>query len=320
MLKNRKVTAKNILFLVVLKSLPFSQNFVYKNEHAFLSIRINKGACDMKKFKHRRLPLSKKFKSKKQSYGVFKPQSIPFFLSIKNNLPNKYLLLFLLIFIIFCYGFWKVDKAFSPTIMKYSEKETKRIASLVINDAYESASNNLEGQQIIIHDVDENGKSAIRTNTFLINKIISSTTKRVEENISKVENGDLSFISLPKSELKQLKKDDKGFYLDVPIGVATNTTLLSKVGPTIPVRFSVVGDAIANVTTDVKPFGFNNSVVDVIMDIEVNMNVIIPFSSKTTKVKVQVPIASEIIEGEVPSFLPYTSNQLAPNQSTKDKK
>ncbi|GGI15941.1 sporulation protein YunB [Gottfriedia solisilvae] len=273
----------------------------------------------MKKFKHKRVP-GNRFITKKKSQGVFKSnsfKSIPVLQSFRKKLPNKYVVIVLLLFILGCYGFWKVDKIFSPTILKYSEKQTKRIANLVINEAYESASKELEGQDIIIRDVDQNGKTVISTNTYLINKIIGSTTSNVEENIRRVEQGDLSFLSLSKSELKKMKSDNEGFYIDVPIGVMTNTVLLGKLGPTIPVRFSVVGDAVANVSQKVKPFGFDNSVVEIIMNVEVNMNVIIPFTSKSTKVKVQVPIASEIIDGEVPSYIPFAPNQTTPNTTNK---
>lgn len=274
----------------------------------------------MKKFKHRRVPGKRIFQTKKKSYGAFKVSSVPMFQSLRKKLPNKYVVILLIVISLFCYGFWKIDKIFSPTILKYSEKQTKRIASLVINEAYESASEELKDQDIIIHETDENGKKIITTNTYLINKIIGSTTKHVEENIRRVEHGDLSFLSLSKSELKKMKNDDEGFYLDVPIGVVTNTVLLGKLGPTIPVRFSVVGDAVANVSQEVKPFGFDNSVIEIIMHVEVNMNVIIPFTSKSTKVNVQVPIASEIIDGEVPSYIPFApNNQTTPN-STPSKK
>mgnify|MGYP001042581213 CR=1 FL=1 len=272
----------------------------------------------MKKFKHRRVPNSKFFVTRRKSHGVFKTSTIPIFQSIRKKLPNKFVVIGIILLIFTLYAFWKIDQIFSPTILKYSEKQTKRIASLVINEAYESASQELKGQDIIIRDVDENGKAVISTNTYLINKIIGSTTQHVEENIRRVENGDLSFLSLSKSEMKKMKSDNEGFYLKVPIGVVTNTVLLGKLGPTIPVRFSVVGDAVASVSQEVKPFGFDNSVVEIIMHVEVNMNVIIPFSTKSTKVKVEVPIATEIIDGEVPSYIPFTPNtQQTPSKSDK---
>ncbi|MEH7512894.1 sporulation protein YunB [Gottfriedia acidiceleris] len=262
----------------------------------------------MKRFKYRRVPNNKFFVSKRKSFSGYKTGSTQITQSIRNIFPNKYVVISIVLLFFSFYAFWQIDKIFSPTILKYSEKQTRRIASLVINEAYESASKELQGQDIIIRDVDENGKAVISTNTYLINKIIGSTTQHVEENIRRVENGDISFLSLSKSEMNKMKADHDGLYLKVPIGVVTNTVLLGKLGPTIPVRFSVVGDAVANVTQEVKPFGFDNSVVEIIMNVEVNMNVIIPFSTKSTKVKVQVPIATEIIDGEVPSYIPFTPN------------
>lgn len=274
----------------------------------------------MKRFKYRRVPKNRFFVTKRRSIGAFKNGATQVTQSIRNILPNKFIVISIVLLFFSLYAFWEIDKIFSPTILKYSEKQTSRIASLVINEAYESASKELQGQDIIIRDVDENGKAVISTNTYIINKIISSTTQHVEENIRRVENGDISFLSLSKSEMKKMKADQDGFYLKVPIGVVTNTVLLGKLGPTIPVRFSVVGDAVANVTQEVKPFGFDNSVVEIIMNVEVNMNVIIPFSTKSTKVKVQVPIATEIIDGEVPNYIPFTPNTQQASPSTNGKK
>ncbi|WP_180233033.1 sporulation protein YunB [Bacillus sp. AFS055030] len=275
----------------------------------------------MKRFKYRRVPKRKLFVSKRKSFGGFKTGSTTKITqSIRNLFPNKFVVISIVLLFFSLYAFWEIDKILSPTILKYSEKQTKRIASLVINEAYESASKELQGQEIIIRDIDENGKAVISTNTYLINKIIGSTTKQVEENIRRVENGDISFLSLSKAEMEKMKADNDGFYLKVPIGVVTNTVLLGKLGPTIPVRFSVVGDAVANVTQEVKPFGFDNSVVEIIMNVEVNMNVIIPFSTKSTKVKVEVPIATEIIDGEVPNFIPFTQDTQQTPSTIKGKK
>ncbi|PEL12040.1 sporulation protein YunB [Bacillus sp. AFS017336] len=274
----------------------------------------------MKKFKYRRVPKKKIFVSKNKSLVGFKLGPTQIFQSINKVLPNKYVVISIVFLIFSIYSFWKIDKMFSPTILKYSEKQTRRIASSIVNEAYESASKELKGQDIIVRDVDGNGKEVISTNTYLINKIIGSTTRHVEENIRRVENGDLSFLSLSSAEKKKMKTDHDGLYLKVPIGVVTNTVLLGKLGPTIPVRFSVVGDTVANVSQKVKPFGFNNSVVEIIMNVEVNMNVIIPFSTKSTKVKVEVPIATEIIDGEVPNYIPFTPNTKQIPSITNGKK
>jgi sporulation protein YunB len=240
----------------------------------------------------------------------------------KKFVQNKLMVSLLLIVAVLIFSFWQLDRLFSPTIMKYAEMQTNRIASLVVNEAFHEAAKSLKDQTIIQVDQDENGKiTLVGLNSYVISDIVSKTTKQVEKNIERVERGDLSFLTLSQYDLERMKRDKKGFYFEVPLGVITKTALLSNSGPTIPVRFSVIGDVKSNVHDDVKSYGLNNSQLKVVMDVEVNLQVIIPFSSKITTVKVQIPLDTKLIPGDVPNFFPYGSTQnLYPNNSSENKK
>jgi sporulation protein YunB len=283
-----------------------------------LAYPLARGLVMVKRFKGRTIKRKNTYFRKPSSSSYTRSPSIYQGRKEKKSLLNKFMVTSFLIVAVLIFLFWQLDRMFSPTIMNYAEMQSKRIASLIINDAYQEAAKNLKDQSILQIDHDENGKiTSVGYNSYAISDIVSKTTKAVEKNIERVQRGDLSFLSLSQSDLEKMKKDKKGFYFDVPLGIITNTALLSNSGPTVPVRFSVIGDVQSNVHEDVKSYGINNAQVKVMMDVEVNLQVIIPFNTKITTVKVQVPLDTKLIPSEVPNFLPYGSQNLYPNNSSK---
>ncbi|MBB5324360.1 sporulation protein YunB [Anoxybacillus tepidamans] len=225
----------------------------------------------------------------------------------RGPLPFRYL--FLLTFVLFmmstAVSLWIINKGIEPTLMRIAEKETKRIANLVINSAINQqiTEDDLDVKDLITVQQDTYGNiSSIDFNGAVVSRILAKTTNRVQKNLKAASQGKLHELEVPDIEIETNGLKNDGIIYYIPIGQATNNALLGNLGPRVPVRFYVIGDVISDVKKTIQPFGINNALVEIAVHIEVNVQVVIPFATKPATVSTDIPIAMRIIQGEVPNF------------------
>ncbi len=243
---------------------------------------------------------------------AFKRQS----LLPSGPLPTKYVLLISLGFFIVStiLAIWIVNKAIEPTLLKYAESETKKMASVVINKAIEESIAKNKDLNDVITEIPKEGEEisveGIRFNTEIINRFRADTTMRIQEALREIEAGDLSSVDY-LSTSKDGKNGD-GIIHEVPLGKVTNNALLGNMGPDIPVEIHAVSDVQSDVKTTLEPYGINNALIKVVLFVEVNAQVVVPFASKPTKITTDVPIAMRTTSGQVPSYYNGSGNGAGP--------
>ncbi|WP_409978193.1 sporulation protein YunB [Anoxybacteroides tepidamans] len=225
----------------------------------------------------------------------------------RGPLPFRYLFLLTFVFFILstAASLWIINKGIEPTLMQIAERETRRIANLVINSAINQqiAEDDLDTKNLIITQQDASGKvSSINYNSVVVNRILAKTANRVQKNLKAASQGKLHDIEVPDVEIQTNGVKNEGIIYYIPVGQATNNALLGNLGPRVPVRFYIVGDVVSDVKTKIEPFGINNALVKIFVHIQVNVQVVIPFATKPTSVATDIPIAMQVIPGQVPNF------------------
>ncbi len=69
----------------------------------------------------------------------------------------------------------------------------------------------------------------------------------------------------------------------VPFGRVTDNVLLGHLGPDIPIDFTTIGHVNTDIKQKIEPHGINNTAIQIIMEMEVTLQVIIPFHTKEIK-------------------------------------
>lgn len=223
----------------------------------------------------------------------------------KGPLPFRYVILLTFVFFIFstATGLWVVNTTLKPTLMKYAESETRKIATLVINNAInKKIASGMELDKIIESVPGQEGMSKL--NAKIVNQVKAETTNLVQKNLTDIESGNLSEIELITDvEFEKNKKShSEGIVYSVPLGKTTNNVLLGNIGPQIPIQFSAIGDVSSDVKTQIKDFGINNAYLQVYVHFKVNVQVIIPFATRVTTITENVPVAMFLLKGNVPQF------------------
>ena len=225
---------------------------------------------------------------------AFRPRTSRF---RKGPLPFRYVLLisFAIFILLTVQGLWLVNRSIQPTLMKYAEMQTKRTATVVMTKAVKDrVAQGINVDSLMKVQTDKNGKVAtMDVNTEEVNQILTSTTTYIEKYLHQAEQGDTKALGLP---------EDGGILLSVPLGRITDNALLGNLGPDIPIKFTTIGDVYTNIKQDFEAHGINSTAIKIVMEIEVTLQVIIPFHTKEVTVKQDIPIATRIIQGEVPGY------------------
>lgn len=225
-------------------------------------------------------------------------------------LPFHYVLLLTVVFftISTSIGLWIVNKGIKPTLISYAETQTRKVAPMVINKAVREIIPNVKNlDEVIIPD--SAGGNAKSFDVEIINKLASDIATAIQRNIKTAERGNLQLLETEADVEIDIEKSmlGEGIVYSVPIGQATNNALLGNLGPRIPIKFTVIGDVQTNVITNVEQYPINNIFITVSIQIQVNMQIIIPFSTNTAVVEQEIPVAIGYYPGDVPQFYNWGS-------------
>lgn len=232
------------------------------------------------------------------------------FISKKSNLI---VLIVILLFIGVIWLFSFFNKKFTPIIMDYAEIQAGRIATLVINQAITKEVTNeidIEDLFIVIKD-DEGNIKSMDFNPLAVNKMLSAVTSNVQLYLRNLENGNLDEIGLADSSLSGYNTDKlkEGIIYEVPSGIAFGNSILYNIGPKIPVKISLIGDIVSNIDTKITSYGINNALIEIIVNISVVEQVMLPYASKKVTVSTNVPVAIKLVQGNVPNY--YLSGDVS---------
>lgn len=229
--------------------------------------------------------------------------------------------LFIIIFILFVGAlyitFSYINKKITPTLINYAEIELKRFSNLVINRAVSEVINeDLKVDELLIIGKDNNDEiKTIDFNPIFVNRLLTIITSNIQKNLKNIVKGNLDKVDIIDENFDDydLKKLKNGIIFEIPSGIITKNSLLSNLGPKVPVRFNLVGEVVSRINTNITNYGINNAMLEISIDIELNEQIILPFVSKKITYNTNIPISIKLIQGTVPNYYFNGLNKSSPN-------
>lgn len=199
-----------------------------------------------------------------------------------------------------------INDRFTPILLETAELEIGKFSTIVINKAIAQVlEDKINTDNLFDTITSENGEiQTIDFNPVIVNQVLNIATSVVQNNLKLLEEGNLDTIGiydmdLPENRIKDLKK---GIITKIPMGVITENSILSNLGPTIPIRLHYVGDVNSNITTEVTPYGINNALVKIGVRLEMTAQIILPFLTEKMVLECDIPLAIKMIQGSVPNY------------------
>lgn len=225
-----------------------------------------------------------------------------------KKISKKNLFLIILILVSICTFLFLsfINNKITPVLLENAELEINKFSTIIVNKAISQVlEDKINADEIFETVQNESGViQAIDFNPIIVNQILNVATTVVQYNLKLLEDGELDTIgiydmNLPENRIKDLQK---GIILRIPIGVLTNNTILSNLGPEIPIKLHYIGDVNSNITTKITQYGINNAMVEVGIHLEMTAQIILPFVTEKKVLEYDIPVAIKIIQGSVPNY------------------
>ncbi len=216
---------------------------------------------------------------------------------------NTYIVIFIFLIIFSTIFLIILNKKAMPVIMNYASVQTKKIGIEVLRNTGTDELNELiDNNNLFSVTQNNNGEiESIDFNTRVINDALKIIAKNVRKRLKEVEKGK----NLPDEIYENIldKKLKNGIIYEVPVGVVFGNSLLSNIGPKIPVKIKYSGNVSLDIKTRVSEYGLNSALIEVYVLVEVTQRTILPFQSKDIKLSSEIPIVIKVIKGSIPYYL-----------------
>lgn len=208
-------------------------------------------------------------------------------LSIFNNKPKftrnkrkiKKMLPIIIVLIIAMITCFSVLNFINPVFEQTCSDKAESIATRITNEETSKVMNKYNYDAFFNIERDSNGNvQMITANVLEMNQVISDIGNNIQ---NAIENS-----------------DDDTIYLSM--GAMTGISVLSGVGPEIPIKIELSGNVETNVRSEFVEQGINQTIHRVYLDVKTNVNILTTFSIIHKDIENQIVILENVILGEIP--------------------
>lgn len=199
----------------------------------------------------------------------------------KRKKVSRGLWLVVLISILMIVGVFYTLGSIIPNVRKLAVNHAKQIAVITVNEhiAKKLREENIDYDSIVKFTYANDGKiRAVSNNISTVNILKSELAQEVTKAIASLDTSEIS----------------------LPLGTLSGIDFLYGTGPFLPVSIKPYGYADADITTDFRSSGINQTIFEVTANISADVSVLMPMMKNGAKIETSIPVISTVIVGDVP--------------------
>ncbi len=205
-------------------------------------------------------------------------------MGLRSYLRNKYIWVIGLGAILI----WRLSSGyFSQAVEIYTDSKVRNYAEgLIAESIEERLLNELNDGNLFIENYDSNGNvSYAYIDSYKINKIRNDVILYTDEAINEIND-----------------HQDFG-YIEVPLGYFFGIKYFLADGVRVPIDLEVIGNQDVELDMQTLSKGINTTIVQINLNIDIHIQVVIPFQSKITTTSTIIPLAIQIMNNDIPYYL-----------------
>lgn len=182
-----------------------------------------------------------------------------------------------------------------PVLLSYAKNESLKISALLINNSLKEIINSSDMEIMTIKKNDSGEISDVEFNDKKSNELNYLINDNILSNIKLLESGNLSLINSDYFDLNDL-------IYKIPMGLIYDFPVFVNITPKIPIKTTVLNSIESVLKTNVKEYGINNSLIEIILVLNMEIQVILPFSAEIVTIEKEIPLDTKIIQGKIPQY------------------
>ena len=218
------------------------------------------------------------------------------FYRVKNNNSKIFLHCLILVIILDIFLFNSYIKILGENVNNIAKLKIEELTKYYLNNSIKKYLN-IDTNNYIKLTINNNDVISVDIDNANANKLLNNIINDLNSNVKKIEKGKIN-----KYHNLEMLRGSNGILLFVPIGVLFNNTLLSNIGPSIPVKINFLENIDAYIDVKVNSYGINNALIKVYVIISIEEIFETPIDKNNKKEEYSFLISSKIVNGIVPDF------------------
>jgi len=200
------------------------------------------------------------------------------FNSCNNHNVNK-VIKFIAILLIAIVTFTMAVNGITPVFEEHCSNKAKSIATIICNEESTKIINNYKYEDLVtVYKDTSDNITMLKSNIITINLIISDVAEKIQKRLNEVEQEQIG----------------------IRIGSFIGSKLFSGVGPVIPINLSTEGNVVTDLRSEFKEAGINQTIHRIYLQVDCEVNILLPYNTIKESISNQVLIAENIIVGDIP--------------------
>lgn len=213
---------------------------------------------------------------------------------ISVRVKDKLIVLFILILMCTFMLFRYINRGVKTVLSVYAVNEIKSESALLINESISALNMGSYEEYINVVKNKDDEIISVDFNSQLINKNLVEINNKIYKSLKLIETGEYNFTN-------DLYVEKNTLTYEIPLGLITRSPALVNFGPKVPFKARIIGNVVSNIKTEITPYGINNSLLKVYIDITVSSRLSMPFISEEVSTLVSTPIVIKLINGRIPN-------------------
>lgn len=210
----------------------------------------------------------------------------------KNPEKSKRMTTLIIILIIAFSTVKLILDAINPVFYTLCENKSLSIATNVSNEQSSIVIREHRYEDMFTIEKDTNGNVAmIKSNIIAINEITSDIASRIQQEIDKKGNDNIS----------------------IPLGSLSGLNILAGAGPGIDITIKTVGNVLTDLKSEFVDAGINQTLHKIYLQVTFEVSIVTPFQSIAKEITNQVLLMENVIVGTIPNTY-YNFNGLNENR------
>lgn len=198
------------------------------------------------------------------------------------------------------FTFYECNRLIEPVMIAVAKQEVQSSLNKLIHNCI-SVLDFDPDELISIQTNDEGEIISVNYDSMKLNQLLYTAVESINESLMLAQKGEVDPIT------NQVYFDN-GVVDEVPLGYFTELVGLADLGPKIKIRVKVINrvNGVYEITNEA--YGINNTLLKIMIKVNVKADVFAGISQDEIVMQEEIPVIIQLINGNVPQFLP-TLNQ-----------
>ncbi|MXQ73178.1 sporulation protein YunB [Clostridiaceae bacterium DONG20-135] len=215
---------------------------------------------------------------------------------------NRLMIIAIAVMLILGFGLSRINHYLEPRLRAEAKTQVNIAINNLVTKVLANIDYNRDDLVRITSDHDGN-VSQVEYDTLKLNQILYASLDTIDDSLQAAQEG-------KKDPITDRVFFHEGIVYELPLGYLTHISMLSDVGPTLPIRMKILNHVNGEIKTISEPYGMNNTLLKIVLQVRIEAQAITVLNVNDISVVSEIPLVIQLVNGDIPNFAPFTASSM----------